>query len=78
MALKRAVLMVESIYEVTVDAQSVHHPRAHKLSVEGATALQLDPRWPDRTCPTPQRDAQRDARRISHSFRNDPIKFLLP
>jgi hypothetical protein len=54
-ALKRAVLMVEPVYEVTVDAQSVHHPHARKLSVESATASQLDPRWPDRTCRTTQR-----------------------
>ena len=47
--------MFESVDEVTVDAQSDHHLHARKLSVSGATASQLDPRWTDRTCPTPLR-----------------------
>ena len=42
-ALKRAVLMTESVYGVTVDAESVHHPHARNLLVEGATASRLNP-----------------------------------
>ena len=72
-ALKRAVLMVESVNEATVDAQSVHHSHARKLSVEGATASQLDPRWPDQTCPTPQRGVlSNEQRLISWSGTNVP------
>ena len=41
--------MVESVDEVTVDAQSDHHLHARKLSVSGATASQLNPQWPERT-----------------------------
>ena len=54
-ALKRVIFMIGIVHEVPVDAQNVHHPHACNLSVKGATDSQLDPRWSDRICPTPQR-----------------------
>ena len=56
--------MIESVDGATVDAQSAHHRHARRLSVAGVTALQLDPRWTDQTCPTPLRGVLSDEKRL--------------